>query len=46
MRKSEDRYKGEFNHGLMHGKGIYTWVRGNNKYEGEFRNNKMVGQIQ
>ncbi len=38
-----DYYSGEFNKGMMHGKGLYIW-NGGNKYEGQFLNDKKHGK--
>ena len=36
-------YKGEWNHGMKHGKGVFTWADGS-KYEGSFRDDLFHGQ--
>lgn len=41
--KGEDSYKGEFQKGLPHGKGIYTWKDGR-VYEGEFNKGEKEGE--
>lgn len=34
---------GNFNAGMIEGKGTYQWVKGGRKYFGSWRNNKMDG---
>jgi hypothetical protein len=46
-KESNNEYKGEFDRGLKHGKGVYDfWATGNTKfrYEGEFVNNVFHGK--
>ena len=34
--------KGEFSHGMMHGKGVLTWKDGT-RYDGDFVDNTVTG---
>ena len=36
-------YSGEWSNGVMHGKGIYTWIDGT-IYDGDFDKNEMTGK--
>ena len=41
--KNKDRYEGNFNNDLFHGKGVYEWSN-KKKYEGEWYEGKMNGK--
>lgn len=42
-KKGKNRYEGDWNHGMKHGFGVFTWSDGS-KYEGNFKEDQFYGE--